>query len=40
MPKSLDFHEKLPRTDTGKLYKRHLIDEYRSRHAKGGSDDD
>jgi fatty-acyl-CoA synthase len=40
MPKSLDFHEKLPRTDTGKLYKRHLIDEYRSRHAQGRSDDD
>jgi len=40
MPKSLDFHEKLPRTDTGKLYKRHLIDEYRSRHAQDRGDDD
>jgi len=29
MPKSVDFREKLPRTDTGKLYKRHLVDEYR-----------
>ena len=40
MPRSLDFNEKLPRTDTGKLYKRHLIEEYRSRHAKGRGDDD
>ena len=29
MPRSLDFHPKLPRTDAGKLYKRHLVDEYR-----------
>ena len=29
MPKSLDFHPKLPRTDTGKLFKRHLVEEYR-----------
>lgn len=29
MPKSLDFHEKLPRMDNGKLYKRRLVDEYR-----------
>ncbi len=32
MPRSLDFHPKLPRTDAGKLYKRHLVDEYRKRH--------
>ena len=30
MPRSLDFHPKLPRMDNGKLYKRHLVDEYRS----------
>lgn len=35
LPKALDFQEKLPRTDTGKLYKRHLMDEY-----KGGARDD
>ena len=29
MPRSLDFHPNLPRTDAGKLYKRHLVDEYR-----------
>ena len=29
MPKSLDFHPKLPRMDNGKLYKRHLVDEYK-----------
>lgn len=29
MPRSLDFHRKLPRMDNGKLYKRHLVDEYR-----------
>ena len=29
MPKSLDFHPKLPRMDNGKLYKRHLVEEYR-----------
>ncbi len=29
MPRSLDFRRKLPRTDTGKLYKRHLVEEYR-----------
>ena len=39
MPKSLDFHEKLPRADTGKLYKRHLIDDYRSRHAQDREDE-
>lgn len=30
MPRSVDFHPKLPRMDNGKLYKRHLVDEYRS----------
>ena len=29
MPRSLHFREKLPRMDNGKLYKRHLVDEYR-----------
>ena len=29
LPRSLDFREKLPRMDNGKLYKRHLADEYR-----------
>ena len=29
VPKSLDFTEKLPRMENGKLYKRHLVDEYR-----------
>jgi acyl-CoA synthetase (AMP-forming)/AMP-acid ligase II len=29
MPRSLDFHPQLPRMDNGKLYKRHLVDEYR-----------
>ena len=29
MPRSLDFHPKLPRMDNGKLYKRHLVEEYR-----------
>jgi fatty-acyl-CoA synthase len=31
MPRSLDFHEKLPRTDTGKLFKRHLVEEYKNK---------
>ncbi len=35
MPRSLDFHPKLPRTDTGKLYKRHLVDEYKQRQEEG-----
>ena len=29
MPRSLDFMEKLPRMDNGKLYKRRLVEEYR-----------
>ncbi len=29
MPRSLDFNAKLPRMDNGKLYKRHLVEEYR-----------
>ena len=39
---ALAFHPKLPRTDAGKLYKRHLVDEYRggARADEGpGSDD-
>lgn len=32
IPRSVDFKEKLPRMDNGKLYKRHLADEY-----KGGT---
>ena len=35
MPRSLDFHPRLPRMDNGKLYKRHLMEEY-----KGGARDD
>jgi len=35
MPRSLDFHPKLPRTDAGKLYKRHLVDEYKEKHQSG-----
>jgi fatty-acyl-CoA synthase len=38
MPRSLDFHPKLPRTDTGKLYKRHLVDEYKQKHEAGQKD--
>lgn len=30
MPRSLDFNPKLPRMDNGKLYKRHLVDAYRT----------
>jgi fatty-acyl-CoA synthase len=30
VPKNVDFREQLPRLDNGKLYKRHLVDEYRS----------
>jgi acyl-CoA synthetase (AMP-forming)/AMP-acid ligase II len=37
MPRSLDFHPKLPRMDNGKLYKRHLVDEYR-RQAEGSAE--
>jgi long-chain acyl-CoA synthetase len=29
MPRSVDFLQKLPRMDNGKLYKRHLVDKYR-----------
>ena len=29
MPRSLDFHPKLPRMDNGQLYKRPLVEEYR-----------
>jgi len=29
VPRALDFREKLPRMDNGKLYKRHLVEEYR-----------
>ncbi|MCB1680196.1 MAG: acyl-CoA synthetase [Halioglobus sp.] len=29
VPRSLDFHRRLPRMDNGKLYKRHLMEEYR-----------
>jgi len=34
VPRALDFTEKLPRMDNGKLYKRHLVEEYKKR---GGS---
>ena len=30
LPRSLDFHPKLPRMDNGKLYKRRLVEEYRA----------
>ncbi len=30
LPRSLDFNPKLPRMDNGKLYKRHLVEEYRA----------
>ncbi|MFT4518206.1 MAG: long-chain acyl-CoA synthetase [Halioglobus sp.] len=30
MPRSLDFNAELPRMDNGKLYKRHLVEEYRA----------
>ena len=29
LPRSIDFHEALPRLDNGKLYKRHLAEQYR-----------
>lgn len=29
LPRSLDFEQQLPRRDNGKLYKRHLLEEYR-----------
>ncbi len=32
LPRTLDFHPKLPRMDNGKMYKRRLMEEY-----KGGS---
>ncbi|MBP6723510.1 MAG: acyl-CoA synthetase [Halioglobus sp.] len=37
MPRSLDFHPKLPRMDNGKLYKRHLVEEYRSGKRENGA---
>jgi len=37
MPRSLDFHPKLPRMDNGKLYKRHLVDEYRDAKRENGA---
>ena len=30
VPRAIDFREKLPRLDNGKLYKRHLVEEYRA----------
>ncbi|MEO0435696.1 MAG: acyl-CoA synthetase [Pseudomonadota bacterium] len=30
VPRSIDFNEQLPRLDNGKLYKRHLVEAYRS----------
>ena len=35
LPRSLDFHPQLPRLDNGKLYKRHLVDEYRGASRSG-----
>jgi long-chain acyl-CoA synthetase len=37
-PRSVDFVDRLPREDNGKLYKRRLRDEYRERAANGLSD--
>ncbi|HVU61926.1 MAG TPA: AMP-binding protein [Mycobacteriales bacterium] len=37
-PRSVDFVERLPREDNGKLYKRRLREEYRARAAAGQSD--
>jgi long-chain acyl-CoA synthetase len=34
-PRRVDFTDQLPRTDSGKLYKRRLRDEYRARAAGG-----
>jgi long-chain acyl-CoA synthetase len=31
VPRALDFTEKLPRMDNGKLYKRHLVEDYKKR---------
>ena len=31
IPKALEFVEKLPRMDNGKLYKRHLMEAYKNR---------
>ncbi len=39
MPRSLDFHPQLPRMDNGKLYKRHLADEYRAKAEEEASKD-
>ncbi|TXS90207.1 acyl-CoA synthetase [Parahaliea maris] len=36
VPRSLDFHEKLPRMDNGKLYKKHLVEQYRKEADKAG----
>jgi acyl-CoA synthetase (AMP-forming)/AMP-acid ligase II len=35
-PRSLDFRAELPRHDTGKLYKRLLVDEYRAKAGTAG----
>ncbi len=39
VPRSIDFHENLPRLDNGKLYKRHLVEEYRAAARDDLSDD-
>lgn len=39
VPRSIDFHEALPRLDNGKLYKRHLVEAYRSAARDEGAND-
>ncbi|GAB5450345.1 MAG: acyl-CoA synthetase [Halioglobus sp.] len=40
MPRSLDFHQELPRMDNGKLYKRRLVEEYRGASREAPRDQD
>ncbi|TCO78406.1 acyl-CoA synthetase [Chromatocurvus halotolerans] len=40
LPRSLDFHPQLPRMDNGKLYKRHLVEEYRGATRSGESSEE
>jgi fatty-acyl-CoA synthase len=39
MPRSVDFHEQLPRMDNGKLYKRRLVDDYKAKAARESGKD-
>ena len=40
LPRSVDFHQQLPRMDNGKLYKRHLVEEYRGATRSGENPED